>query len=162
MRALIDAVPVNQAPPIRQEVELAATAVVGQPDVLPGVDAQDGNQIRAAGVLLALLVAELGAGAVQRGAVVVVVLGVKVAADRVARLVGQAANTVHVHVLAAPVGARVGASREVGRQEAVLARVALQERVGLLDEPDEARAEHGVGGQDHLALQGIDAAKGQL
>lgn len=84
----------------------------------------------------------------------------QVIASRLGSLLAAAANVgVGVDVLAAPVGARVGRTREVGRQD-------LERRlhVGVvdLDEPYESGAEHGVCGVDHLAPQGLDGAEGLL
>ena len=50
-------------------------------------------------------------------------------------------------------GARVGGAGDVGREKRVLA-------VFGLDEPDETGAEHGVGGCDEFAAQGVDRGEG--
>lgn len=52
-------------------------------------------------------------------------------------------------------GARVGRSGEVRGQQAVVAGASL-------DEPQEARAEHGGSGGDELAAQGVDGGEGGL
>lgn len=52
-------------------------------------------------------------------------------------------------------GARVGRAGEIGGQQAVVAGAGL-------DEPQEARAEHGGGGGDELAAQGVDGGEGGL
>lgn len=65
------------------------------------------------------------------------------------------ANGVHVRGLHPPVGARVRRASEIGGQQAVVAGAGL-------DEPQEARAEHGRGGGDELAAQGVDGGEGGL
>lgn len=65
------------------------------------------------------------------------------------------ADRVHVRRLRTPVGAGVGGAGEVGGQDAVVAGAGL-------DEPEEARAEHGGGGDDELAAEGFDGGEGGL
>lgn len=62
---------------------------------------------------------------------------------------------VHVGALETPVGAGVRAAGEVGGQDAVVAGTRA-------DEPDEARAEHGGGGDDELAAEGLDGGEAGL
>lgn len=128
--------------------------------MFPSVDTQHRNQVRATGALGPLLF--LFTRAMYHVPLVGPVLVVKPFADLVATLVGYAADGVHVQALTAPVGAGVGATGEVGGQDAVLADIFLVDKIFLPDEPYETRAEHGVGGKNHLPLQVIDAAKGQL
>lgn len=64
-------------------------------------------------------------------------------------------DVVHVDGLGAPVGARVRRAGEVGAEDAVL-------RGPRADKPDEARAEHGAGGEDHFALEGLNRGEGRL
>lgn len=52
-------------------------------------------------------------------------------------------------------GAGVGRAGEVGRQQAVVVDAGL-------DEPDEAGAEHGRGGDDELAAQRLDGGEARL
>lgn len=64
---------------------------------------------------------------------------------------------VGVDLLTTPVGARVRGAGEVGGED--LVSVWSAGEVGL-DEPDEARAEHGRGGLDHLGFESLDRAEG--
>lgn len=62
------------------------------------------------------------------------------------------ANSIHVDGLRSPVRSGVGGAGHVGGQKAVVAWTAL-------DEPDEAGTEHGGGGDDKLAAEGLDGGE---
>lgn len=137
--------PVNQLPPRLGIGKLAAGATlahtpVQQPRVLPGVEAQQRLKVDTAGGQVT------GSRPVPRAkdAVTEVVAGSAALAGRV-----------HVSLLGAPVGTWVGRAGEVGGQEAVVAGAGA-------DEPDEARAEHGGGGEDELTAQGLDGGERKL
>lgn len=153
---LLHLVPVDPLPPLLGELELAALAagaepVVPQPHVLPRVEAQHGLQVDAAGGEVDLLG---GLGVLLAGAVGCLVhVGL---AGGEAVLVEGADGRIHVDVLAAPVGARVGGVARVGGEHLEGGGHAGD---GGLDEPDEARAEHAGGGEDHLVAQCLDGAK---
>lgn len=93
--------PVNDVPPGLGKGLLTRDAVVAQPGVLPGVEAQEGHEVEAAGWLGAELLGALAAADEAGGGAVV-------------------ADGVHVAALQAPVRARVGAAGEVGGEDAVL------------------------------------------
>lgn len=144
--------PIDTVPPALSIGSLAADAesadaVVGQVDVFPGIDAEDGDEVDAAGGQLLL-----GVGAVRTDGVD------GVAAQGAAQGVADALVVLGVHVdgLAAVVGSRVRRAREVRRQDRILAA----ERV--LDEPDEARAEHRAGRDDELLAERGDGGEGRL
>lgn len=61
----------------------------------------------------------------------------------------------HVDGLASGVGGRVGRAGVVGAEDLHQA-LALE----VLGEPDETRAEHGVGGGEEIHLQGFDGGAG--
>lgn len=147
----------NDIPPSPQELLLAANAVVKHPSVLPRIDAQDRDHVRAA--RSAGRAAFVAGTAVQLRAIVVLVHHVVVVADHAAAVVVEAALRVHVGALAAPVCLRVRTAGLVGCQDAE--RVAVHAvRIALAHEPDKARAKHGVGRVEHVALEGLEAAKG--
>ena len=138
-----DELPVNHLPPGLGVGHLAARAAladapVEQPRVLPGVEAQQGLELDAAGGQLtgALLVGEDLVAEVRAGGTAV-------------------AERVHVDRLGAPVGARVRRAGEVGGQQAVVAGPGA-------DEPDEAGAEHGGRSKDELAAEGLHGREGGL
>lgn len=106
--------------------------------MLPCVQAQEGLQLDTAGGQLGLaLLCALGlvAEVGPRGAV--------------------PAEGVHVGALGTPVGAGVGRAGEVGGQQAVVAGAGL-------DQPHEAGAKHGGGGDDELEAEGLDRGEGGL
>lgn len=125
-------------------------AVVGSPDMLPGVEAQDGREAgfgNAAIGLFGLFQTAIG----RDGGLLLVHPAVNAVG-----LGALAVGGVHVDGLAAVVGLGVGRAGEVCRQQAE----DVPARRGLgLDEPDEARAEHGEGRDEELTLKRLDAAK---
>lgn len=125
-----------------------ADAVVGQVDVLPHVDAQHGREVDAAGGDVLLAEGAMGADLVAMGAADLLADG---GADGGVGIV----LGVHVDGLAAVVGAGVGRAGQEGGQQRELAVLGL-------DEPDEARAEHGACGDDELAAQGFNGREGRL
>ena len=62
---------------------------------------------------------------------------------------------IHIHRLQPGVRLRIGAPRDVGAEQPELARARPR-----LDEPDEARAEHGLGRREHLVAQRGERAEG--
>lgn len=131
--------------------------MVRHPSVLPRIDAQHGDHIRTTGTMLWRPLKP--AVPVQLRAIVVLVHHIVVVAHHVAALVAKPALGIHIRALAPPVRLRVRATGEVGRQDAELVGAHVV-GVALADEPDEARAKHGVGGVEQVALEGLDAAKG--
>lgn len=139
VRREVDGLPVNNLPPRLSKRLLTAAAadtepIVTDPCVLPCVEAQERYGVQCA--------RRLRSRSLGRGAALEVLVGGAAQADGV-----------HVGALEAPVGARVRGSREVSREDAVVL-------VACLDEPDEARAEHGGGGEDHFAAEGVDGGEG--
>lgn len=123
-------VPVNPIPPPLQILLLAGNAIVHHPRMLPGVDTQNGLHVDGAGgkALLVLRVRTHGAGEL-------------VAEGCIGRVGG------HVDGLAPGVGGRVGRTGVVGAEDLHQA-LALE----VLGQPDEAGAEHGVGGGEEIHL----------
>lgn len=137
----LDLLPIDRLPPLLYVLSFPSDAVIGEVDVLPGVQAQEGGDVRAAGRLggedAAAAVSGAGLGAVEEG-----VHGVPVARRRVP-----------VHALPAPVGRRVRGAGEVGREDAQLLRARVPH------EPDESRPEHAHGRRQELAAQRLDGAE---
>ena len=120
-------------------MSLTANAPVQQPCVLPCVQAQDRLNV------------DTARGKLSRGLPPLGLHLVPVIVARTAIL----AYGVHVATLPPPVGTGVGASSEIGGEDLVL--------VGArLDQPDEAGAEHGRGGDNELAAEGLDGGKVEL
>ena len=153
---LVDLFPVDLVPPVHGELVLSALCaraelVIPQPHVLPGVQAQNGQQVGSAGrkVVSAPRGVRCVAGAVGR------VLEESSARGEALGRAGADVG-VGVNLLAAPVGAGVRRAGEVGGEHLVRVWSAGEVR---LDEPDEARTEHGRGGLDHLGFEGLDRAE---
>lgn len=149
-RLLLDLGPVDRVPPALRIRELAAHAtgtgsVLAEPRVLPCVEAQDRDQISAAGSRRLKLGALVARRAARKEALAVG-----------QTLLGAADGGLGVNLLTTPVGARVRGSGEVGGHDAE-----GDGGTGKLGahEPDESRAEHGHGGPDHLVAQGLDGAE---
>lgn len=164
VRQPLHALPIDPLPPRPQVVLLAADAPVQQPDVLPGVDAQQRRGVDAAGRR-----GHLGPGggrelAERAGRV----LHLRLLRQRRRRWAAHApvgprrapahaaerphALRVHVQVLLPVVRARQRRAREVRRQD-VEGRVRRVWGRGP-DEPDEARAEHGEHGGEEGFFEG--------
>lgn len=147
---LLDLGPINHVPPRLRIRKLTAhtthtSAVLAKPGILPGVQAQNRDQIRATGSRrLELLALEPGRAALQEPPAVVQTLGR--ATD----------SSLRIDLLAAPVSARVGGTGEVSGHDAE--RDGLAGQLGA-DEPDETGTEHGHGGADHFVAQSVDGAK---
>lgn len=125
--------------------------------MLPRIDAQHGNHIRPTGTPRRTPL--IPAITMQLRAVIVFIHHIVVVANHVAALVVKPALGIEIGALPAPVRLRVRASGKVGRQDPERVR-ARAVGVALADQPDKAGAEHGVGGVEHVALEGFDAAKG--
>lgn len=147
-------IPIDRLPPALRKRPLSAGptgpyAIISYIDVFPGIDAQDGSQINAAGREV-LRSASIGAQP-------------SMCTNRVhRRRAHQSPNMlryrpvvlgVHIDVLAAVMCAGIRAAGEVGGEEGVLL-------VAGLDQPDESRAKHGCGGDDELLLEGGDGGEG--
>lgn len=118
--------------------------------MLPGAEAQEGDDLGAAGGRgVAVEAAELGGAGPDLGALEVPAGG---AVGAVPGGGGHQAPGVHVEALAAPVGGDEGGAGQVGGEDAELGGPAD------LDEPHEPRPEHGVRRDDHLAPERLDRA----
>ena len=129
--------PIDQVPPSLGICHLAAVATrsnapVEEPRVFPGIQAQQGLELDAAGrqVAASLLVA--------KGLVLEVGLGGAIVAD-----------SVHVGGLSAPMGPGIRRAGKVCGQHAVVAGAGS-------DQPNEAGAEHGRGGDDEFATESLN------
>lgn len=125
--------------------------------MLPRIDAQHGNHFRPTGAPRRSPLKP--AVTMQLRAVIVLVHHIVVVPNHIAALIVKPPLGIEIRALPAPVRLRVRATGEVGRQnpKRVGARAV---GVALADQPDEPGAEHGVGGVEHVALEGLDAAKG--
>lgn len=147
VRIARDSIPIDPVPPALRIRPLATTpphahAVVGEVDMLPRVDAQDGVDIDAAGRRGLPAQLPKGPDGVHHRA----------PGDPLLRL------GVHVHRLLPVVRARVRRPRQVGREQRVLSGPGLVR----LDQPHEAGAEHGARGDYHFLSQGVDGGEGAL
>lgn len=130
---LIHGLPVDPVPPSLQILLLAGDAVVHQPHMLPGVDAQDGLDIKRTG-RQALLVRGVVAHRTR-----------ELVAQRSVRVLG-----VHVDGLSPRMGGRVGRPGTV-RADNLNQALPFQ----VLGQPDESWTEHGVGSGQKVLLQGL-------
>lgn len=140
--------PIDPIPPPLQIRSLSPDSVVPQIGVLPRVDAEDGLGVVVAWSARVILI---GSGVSAKGA------------DKVCRfrlthkpLRGPHGGGVgrHVDLLGSEVRLGQGGAGKVGTQQLHLAfRV-------VLDDPDEAGAEHGVGGLNQLGTEDVEAGEG--
>lgn len=125
--------------------------------MLPRIDAQHGNHIRPTGAPRRTPLKPTIT--MQLRAIVMFVHHIVVVPNHTAALIVKPALGIKIRALPAPMRLRVRATGEVGRQDPkrVGARAV---GVAVADQPDKPGAEHGVGGVEHVALEGFDAAKG--
>lgn len=150
-RVRIHHVPIDLLPPGLQKAAFPRHAVIEHPHVLPRVHAQQDLQLDPAGGQLGLV----GAVAAKGPCILLGVLGGRHAPGDVG---GQG---VGVDGLFAVVGARQRGPRDVGRQDGEVLGGFGRARV-LLDEPDVARAEHGVGGVQEGGAEGVEGGEGAV
>jgi len=127
--------PINAIPPSLQIGALATHSIITQVGVLPGIDTEDGVAVVAAGSTL------IGHAHSRVGTESADVVGARVEGG-------------HVLLLRAEMGEREGRAGQVCAQQLHLAGFLV------LDDPDEAGAEHGVGGLDQLGAEGVVAGEG--
>lgn len=130
-------IPVNLVPPSFEELPLSFDTIIVQPHVLPSVHTHQRHHIYTAQWLLWSLVL---LGRVSKGA------------NRVQRLVRIGVVGVEVLRLPPVVGSGQRRAGEVGGEDSEVAELGV---VGLY-QPDEAWAEHGIGGVQESLLQGIE------